>query len=332
MVYLFLLENKITRLPIDPYDLLTKNKITLRTYRYYAKKHNISVKDIIDAYGSEDAFTAYKGNIHSIAYNDSIKSKGRILFTLMHEIAHIYLKHLEEFDKTIISRGGLSEKEYKALEDEANLFAGEILSPSPVLLSMKSVSISFLQKHCGLSVQAAKVRINQIIEKKSSLSKTYTSRILNIFYGYMYTKTCNLCNYTYYSKEARYCPICGNKKLLWEDGKMRYNDGYELDPEGRALMCPKCGNSELGEGGYCIICGTYIVNRCINENECGTIAPGNARYCSICGAETTFFQDQWLAPWNVVKENMEFEQEVATNKDILEHEFFPAEDEDDLPF
>lgn len=44
---------------------------------------------------------------------------------------------------------------------------------------------------------------------------------------------------------------------------MIYDDGYALDDNGRALVCPRCKNEELKYAGdYCKICGTYLINKC----------------------------------------------------------------------
>ncbi len=125
----FIIENGIHRLPVNPFELIRRNKWTLRTYQYYAEKLGISVNDIIDAFGSEDAFTIYIDGQYSIAYNTAITTPGRIRFTLMHEIGHIYLNHLSEFEQTVLTRG-LSDAEYELLEKEANIFLYKILSIS----------------------------------------------------------------------------------------------------------------------------------------------------------------------------------------------------------
>lgn len=97
---------------------------------------------------------------------------------------------------------------------------------------------------------------------------------------------------------------------------MIYDDGYELDEKGRALICPRCGNEQMaGNGRYCRICSSNLVNRCINDGDsydsCGKIAPGNARYCEYCGCETTFFKDELLKPWKEAKEEILSRQSQA---------------------
>ena len=178
----FVQEMKINSLPVDPIKLIEINKWTLRTFQFYAQKHGVSLKDVIEAYGTEDAFTVYCNGNYSIAYNDRIRSIGRIRFSLMHEIGHIYLRHLEEFNKTILSRGGLTKQEYKALESEADTFAAEVLAPYEVMLALEWSNYKIIQKMCGLSVQAAQIRASQIFNLRlNGLSGIMIPRLLNIF-------------------------------------------------------------------------------------------------------------------------------------------------------
>ncbi|GEA17787.1 ImmA/IrrE family metallo-endopeptidase [Moorella sp. E306M] len=335
----FIAKQKINRLPVDPMQIIARNKWTVRTYDYYAKKHGVMLKDVIEAYGSEDAFTIYQNGLYSIAYNDKIRSPGRIRFSLMHEIGHIYLKHLEEFDQTILARGGLTDEEYDILETEADIFASETLAPSEVLLSLGWTNYSVIEKRCKLSRKAAKFKASRLFDL--IFNWVYVdprSPIIANFYDFIYQKKCNHCGYGFISSKAKYCPICGNK-LIWGEGKMIYNDGYDLDENGRAIKCPRCDNEEINyKGDYCTICGTYLINKCIDKTEvdingnefiikgsCGPV-PGNARYCPICGSETTFYRMKLLAPWEKAKEILETQSKTAATKEDIEI------DEDDLPF
>ncbi len=76
-------------------------------------------------------------------------------------------------------------------------------------------------------------------------------------------------------------------------------DGFALDENNRAIICPRCGNEELPDKGrFCPICGVYLINRCTSTDSCGALAAGDARYCIFCGNETTFFQDKLLSSWD----------------------------------
>ena len=92
---------------------------------------------------------------------------------------------------------------------------------------------------------------------------------------------------------------------------MRFKDGFSADGQGRVSRCPKCGNTELPAGGdHCMICGSYLINRCTNDSgsdhlstglePCGKPAAGKARYCIFCGAETMFYRAGLLKHWSDV--------------------------------
>ncbi|WP_422447871.1 ImmA/IrrE family metallo-endopeptidase [Thermoanaerobacterium sp. DL9XJH110] len=310
----FIVEFDIKKLPVEPLEIINKKKWTLRTYEFYARKHKVKIKDIIEAYGSEDAFTIYKNGLYSIAYNDKIRSSGRIRFTLMHEIGHIYLKHLEEFNHTILSRGGLNKKEYEMLEKEANIFASEILSPYSVLLTLKWTNYELIKKYCGLSIHAAKTRASQLFDLR--INRIYIdegSIIYRNFFDFINQKYCPVCGYGFISKESVYCPICGNK-LKWGEGYMKYREGVPLDENNRALICPRCENEEIdAEDKYCKICGTYLIQEC-SDNDfkpgCGYKPVSNARFCPMCGNTTTFYDQKLLKDWKKEKEEIEFEQTI----------------------
>lgn len=341
----FILNMGINSLPVDPLNLIAKNAWTLRTYRFYAKKHKVPSALVAEVCGSEDAFTIYRNGIYSIAYNDRIRSLGRIRFTLMHEVGHIYLRHLEEFDKTILSRGGLSDKEYKTLETEADTFASEVLAPYEVMLAMGLENYQLIQRACGLSTQAAKVKASRIFDLKTSWAiYEYDSPIIKRFYNFIFQKQCQRCGAKLVIEKAKFCPICGGK-LKWGEGTVIYNDGYKLDEKSRAIQCPRCENDELSEyGDYCKICGVDLVNKCADkwgendygedylvQNSCGMLAEGNARYCINCGNPTTYFLRGLLSPWHEVQESIK--QKQSTNKVIaVNKEIASTKDDDDIPF
>ncbi len=77
--------------------------------------------------------------------------------------------------------------------------------------------------------------------------------------------------------------------------------------KGRVVMskfvCPKCGfKSHVEEAEFCQECGTYLLNRCTNEqctsNQVDVYGfegvPTDAKFCPYCGSETTFKQDGYF--------------------------------------
>ncbi|WRS27575.1 hypothetical protein U6B65_00170 [Oscillospiraceae bacterium MB08-C2-2] len=96
-----------------------------------------------------------------------------------------------------------------------------------------------------------------------------------------------------------------------------------LNQSGNIVVCPICGNRELGLGDFCIICGSEIMNRCADTRRyeedcvvlvksCGQTVPGNARYCPKCGNETTFYQRGWLKDWSRQNPQRALEQKCVS--------------------
>ncbi len=125
----FLFAEKITSFPLNPFQIIKQHKWAIVSYSELSKKHNCAIEEICNAFESEDGYTQFNGRNYTIAYNDT-KIQVRIYFTLIHEIAHILLHHFIDFSKTIILRSNLSKSEYKVLENEANCFSRNAISPA----------------------------------------------------------------------------------------------------------------------------------------------------------------------------------------------------------
>lgn len=115
--------------------------------------------------------------------------------------------------------------------------------------------------------------------------------------------------------------------MKWSVG-MIYNDGVNMDEEGKVLECPRCNNEEFSQDAeHCRICGLSTSNKCegyYDEEYGGHFVshdnPSNARFCETCGKPTAFFNEEILKPWEIAKQELETEDEVAVSLD------------DDLPF
>lgn len=319
---------KITSFPVDPFQIIKNNKWGLMTYSELAKEYGVTVKDIETAFQSEDGYTIFDGDNYTIAYNDTIRVYGRIRFTLMHEIGHIYMNHLIDFDETVLTRSSLTEKKYKVLENEANSFARNILAPVMLVKDLKLNSINDLVRCFEMSRQAAKVRLETLLKDYrytlSNLIQFQRRHFKSFINTLLFSKQCLVCSHFFVNEDAEYCPICSSDKLSNKKGFfiMKY-DGYDVDELGRALICPVCDNEELHyDGSYCKACGTFIINKCADTNRtsetgwkypqesCHATLEGNARYCVKCGNESTFFQQGLLDDWKKEKQTKDFIREL----------------------
>ncbi len=305
--------NEIDIFPIDLISLIHKMGWKLITYSELANRNNCSVEDIEHCFG-KDAYSIYncaKGT-YKIAYNSQIQSKGRINFSLAHEIGHIVLNHLQDFENTSANINKLSEDEYRILENEANCFARNILAPAPLVKQMNLWDRLFsMGNDFGISASAIEKRLSFL---KNDLYYLNSEHIQKFQAKYRPFKSCIKCKNTHLNIENLYCPLCGNKKLVIGDGFMIYKSEIEVDENKKAKICPKCGNEEILNGDYCKICGLDLYNHCTNYetdafgnviNECGEICDANARYCHKCGHKTSYYADALLCDYKDYDTNKE---------------------------
>ena len=101
--YDFLIENEERTLPLDLHKSLKSRGYIVRTYSHIAEKSNVSLADVCEALGSKDGTAKYRDrrDKHIICYNDTIKPRGRIQWTLAHELGHIALGHLRDFPEGV---------------------------------------------------------------------------------------------------------------------------------------------------------------------------------------------------------------------------------------
>lgn len=316
----FLEEYNINSFPIDPFLIIKKNHWGITTYSDLMKVFNCDRECVIQCLGSKDGYTQLDKSNYSIAYNDDDDYGNRIRFTLMHEIGHIYLNHLTDFEATRLYRSSLTKSENKVLENEANAFARNVLVPTAMLEHLKDKRAKNVARRFGITPAAAQTRIkfyNTDIYINQHIG--VLERLSNIFYGFYYKRKCKNCGASLTQKSGKYCPICGHKTLQWGDGTMIYPKLNTYD-NGKLKICPNCDNEETNiKGDYCQICSMHLINHCSNQNcDCNDILPSNARYCPECGFESTFLKNNVLKEWNYVEPD--------------ESTYIPDEINENLPF
>ena len=315
---------KLNLFPVDIFSVLKRKKgepifaIPLSEYNS-TQNHPLFIQDARCYY--------YPGKAYLIIYDEN-KPTSRIRFSLAHELGHIVLGHLDD-ELTGLDRGGIGDARYYFWEGEANTFAGNFLAP-PILIQEKLQGKTFdtqiVASLFGLSKESVRdYRLNDYQKWLGTNPSLYEKKILSRCKEHLFQKYCMKCYTLFYGKYAQYCPVCGNNFIYDGYNPMEMEQviysGIHQNEEGRALICPCCGNEEfLDTGSFCVICGTPLYNSCAPtiiedqfkntffEKECcdrGMFLPGNARYCPYCGNETTYFQNGLLIPWE--KERMEEE-------------------------
>lgn len=152
----FIVSQRIDRLPVDPLRIIARNGWGLVTYERLAQLDGIDTAAVASLCRSGDGFTIFNGRNYCIAYNGAVRTSGRVVFTLMHEIGHIALGHLARPDSDILAGDGND-----ALEREADYFAGCVLAPSVVIERCGLKNPAQLCGACGLSRRAAARRLEQ---------------------------------------------------------------------------------------------------------------------------------------------------------------------------
>ena len=259
-----------------------------------------------------------------IVYKASFSAE-RNKWTLLHEIAHIILGHLDEFDATALDRGGLTPEAYSFLEVEANWFVSEFLMPTPIVKMIDNLSAKKISLLFGVSVEAAKKKIDHIRKHGHMFSK-YDEDVRRQFYRFMekemldtlYRRNHNLwgsfrssrsgticcrcenCRSYSVNTKASYCYHCGSiardEPIVYpffiEDTASETTQGFThpLIPHNetsnfRMDFCPLCLNQELDADAE--YC--HICGSSVH-NECTKEhieLPLNMSYCPSCGASTT---------------------------------------------
>lgn len=155
----FLIDHKIARLPFKPVCALLDIGCRIRTYSKLADLNNTTIKDVIKVMGSKDGRTVLWGqNQYIVFINDRIETPDRIRWTLAHELSHIILHHLEDYNarQTWLA----TPEEIGVLDSEANACASELMSPACVLYSIGCCDRDTIHETCDISYEAAGIRQN----------------------------------------------------------------------------------------------------------------------------------------------------------------------------
>ena len=314
IVYSTLLHSNQLSMPVKIGTIIRSYKnIKLITYSSQIKKRGITYKELIISAETHDSYVVYSRskNKYCIYYNDidiNIVSSNRVRWNLAHELGHVLLKHHKLCSKEKLLRNdifldNIDDDNYKIAELEANYFAQLLLVPHVVLLGFKIKSPKSIKNICKISDKAANRRYHEFVEWKTHVNAQdeYDNRIFHLYFNFIYKRKCKNCGAGLVQRYGKHCPICGRKNTLeWGDGdNMKYPllDTYE---NGKLKECPVCHNEDTNiDGNYCQICGSYIINKCPNQNcDNYDVLPSNARYCPICGESSTFYNANILKVWD----------------------------------
>ena len=180
----FLIATQTGSLPIDPFQTIENQGWILVPYTDFAHQKQIYLSRLITLMGSEDSVTLYdvEEDQYYICYNDT-KPIERIRFTLAHEIGHIVQRHFLipgvtalNFSNNLLIHGDAN----KPLEQEANTFAANFLSPAP-LFRIFNLETTDIQRIFKISAESACYRQQYARYDANKIPRSISSLILEMF-------------------------------------------------------------------------------------------------------------------------------------------------------
>lgn len=302
---------QITQVPLQLERIIDalSNEIALMPYTRFMTLSGMEYATIVQFMDSDLGACAYNPQSaqYVIYYNDML-SEAWCRFTIAHELGHIFLEHHFSAGTDILSRTMIPKSQYKEYENEANAFARNLLSPAPlarmVVKNRPDTRVADLEKAFFITSKAAETRIAFLKRDLPYCTAEMTEKILRIKIM-EFLSSCKACGYAL-PEVAEFCPACGSTKRKRQFYFKRLPDPIYTDPFHSVLMCPHCGNTELGLGAkFCRICGKPAINVCEGHQR-GRFAgqrhynPHYARFCLACGAKTVF------QTYQVLREDIEY--------------------------
>lgn len=262
-----------------------------------------------------DAMTCYRAGMYVTLYKSEGRSLQRIRFTKAHELGHIALQHFTDFECPD-SFSIYNSSQYQVLEREADMFAAELLAPTPVLKALSIVDSCHIQSICNISQPAAEFTIADM-KMDLNVSEYDKNNVLRRFHRYIFTmehlKRLNLdrcpnCKGKI-EKGNRFCMVCGESLIGSNQGVTQRYHQPSLTRNGRLLYCNRCGNTQFRGGQLkCNMCDQPLYNKCFNL-EHNNLLPGVARFCPQCAGVTTFFHAGIIKAWDKDANDIRMEDE-----------------------
>jgi len=180
-------------------------------------------------------------NYYFIVIDDRLRNRQRERWSIAHELGHILLGHLIEFEDLTQNRLNMTSNEYGVLETEANWFASELLGPSPIIaLIEKRLSVSKISLLCGISPEAASKKARQINNRYNHGYLENRQMMLN-FSQYIFSRLYLKSIYTEIHERIEVSP-----QLFWDLNNL-------------CRVCSKCGAYIDNPGNsYCHWCGETL--------------------------------------------------------------------------
>ena len=240
--YQLLIDMGFTRFPISPFTIIKSSKQRIICMSWSEARTILHSEDPFHLHqlGAEARTVRVRDrDLYMIVYDDvNMTNPDRILWTIVHELGHVLLGHLVDFEATALSRGGLSRTEYSVLEIEAHRFAAEVLAPAAFFRSQPYIGNKELRLICGISEEAANKQYNYLQTLQYAPPTSYEGKLEHNFLGSLYKRY----------GEMLYDGI----RRIW--GRPGYKKYVSL-----SRKCPHCyAFNTIPEATYCIFCGERL--------------------------------------------------------------------------
>lgn len=288
LAYKTLKNSKEKQLPISVKRIIKKfPDLHIQSYTTFSKKRGLTIEQTCEYLDSEEGcLWMRKDKTYIIFYNDTIKNKARIRFTLAHELGHYILKHNEISDKTKFMRYSLSDNEYDIFEKEANYFAKRLLAPLPIINAIldknNSIEAKNLEEIFGVSFLVATYLYEEITKRKNFtyISRKINDLVLNFKHELelLNLKKCIVCD-SEINTDYIFCPFCGESRFIQvidygfksyreERNTIMIYSKIDTDQNGNLFICPRCSAENLDDSfQYCPYCSIYLHNVCLGREE-----------------------------------------------------------------
>lgn len=143
----------VHRLPVDPVAIADALGIKVVDYKTAVRFFDVDIRELYLQCPLGFSFK-YSG-VLGIALNENACGDRRRRFTAAHELAHCVLGHLDS--KCVFSQSE---------EQDADRFAAELLAPLIVLSSCGARSAEKISRLCGISREAALIRLKQLAKRE----------------------------------------------------------------------------------------------------------------------------------------------------------------------
>ena len=322
--YDFLLEYGYNKFPISPFKVLEDLSEYVSCIPWSEAKKVLKSSDpfhLTETGAEARTIRLRDTGMYLMVYDDvHFNSDHRIGWTIMHEIGHIVLGHLTDFEQTALNRGGLTKTGYEVLEIEAHYFAAEVMMPTALLKHFKSIEIEEISLLFDVSEEAAQKKYKRVFKVdymphhpcegklirnffdflENDLDRTIYDNIYGTWgipYKNSYTKICRKCPecLTYISdRKAIYCPYCGaeiDKRPVYKNTFQRLGERQKF------AKLPGVSHPELLTKRITLPGGETIERLCFCHNCLNHAIDDDAEYCNICGEplySTCLNDETWL--------------------------------------